>query len=107
MALTAGIGTWSAACGCPRAAAVELGEEADGVGRGRVGVVAPPDQSNRHRWCVAQAAEDDALAPVLRQGALGGDPDAPSGGDDGEPVVDVVDLLDLGSAVAGPEVDRE
>ncbi len=67
-------------------------------------VVPPPDQPYRHGWRVGQATEGDALSPVLREGALGGDSDAPSGGDDGEPVVDVVDLLDLGLVAEWPEV---
>ena len=89
---------------CPARAAVELGEEADHVRRRGMRVVAPPDEPDRHRRCVAEAAEDDAVAPVLAEGALGGHADAASGGDDGQPVVDVVDLLDPGAAVGWPEV---
>ncbi len=69
-----------------------------------MGVGAPPDQPNRHRRGVAEAAEHHALAPVLREGALGGHADAAARGDDGEPVVDVVDLLDGEVASGRPQL---
>ena len=85
-------------------AAVHLREEADDVAVGGVRIVAPPDQPYGHRRRVAQAPEDDAAAPVLARRALGGHADATPGGDDGQPVVDIVDLLEPGAAAGWPQV---
>ena len=67
-------------------------------------VVSPPDEENWHRGRVTYPAEDNALAPILRESALGGNSHTPSGRDDGEPVVDVVDLLDFWLAAGRPEL---
>ena len=69
-------------------------------------VVAPPEEPDRHRGRVTQAAEDKTLSPVLRQSALSRDADALARGDHGEPIIDVVDLLDLGSTAGRPQVRR-
>jgi len=69
-------------------------------------VVTPPEEPDRHRGCVSQATEDKTLSPVLRQSALSRDTDALARGDHGEPIIDVVDLLDLGSTAGRPQVRR-
>src|SRR4029450_1516555 len=63
-------------------------------GRG-VWVVSLPDEENwppggRHVPCGRQCP-----TPILHESALGGNSHTPSGRNDGEPVVDIVDLLDL------------
>ena len=68
-------------------------------------VVAPPGDPDRHGG-VTQAAEDKTLPPVLRQSALSRDADALARGDHGEPIIDVVDLLDLRSTAGRPQVRR-
>ena len=65
-------------------------------------VVAPPGDPDRGR--VTQATEHYALPPVLRQSALSRDADALARGDHGEPIIDVVDLLDLGPTAGRPQV---
>jgi hypothetical protein len=47
--------------------------------RGRVRIVPPPDHLHGDRRGVLQPPEDDTVAPVLRRGAFGGDPDAAAG----------------------------
>jgi MFS family permease len=74
---------------------VELGQQGDRrVGRG-MRVVPPPDHVDGDRRSVPHRPEDDAVAPVLGGGALGGDPDAAAGGNDREPVVDIAGVPDL------------
>ena len=85
-------------------AAIQLGEKAHDVAGGGVRILAPPVQPYGPRRRVAQAAEDDAAAPILARRALGGHADASPGGDDGQPVVDIVDLLEPGAAVGWPQV---
>ena len=74
---------------------VELGQQRDRrVSRG-MRVVPPPDHVHRDRRGVPHRPEDDAVAPVLGRGSLGGDPDDAAGRDDREPVVDVARFPDL------------
>src|SRR5215469_18525380 len=70
-----------------------------------MGVVPPPDHLHGDRRGVPQRPEDDAVAPVLRSRALGGDADAITGRDDREPVVDVSRVPDAGLPVAGPQIE--
>jgi predicted MFS family arabinose efflux permease len=75
--------------------AVQLGQQGDGRMRRGMRVVAPPDHVHRDGRGVPHRPEDDALAPVLGRGSLGGDPDAAARRDDVEPVVDVPRFPDV------------
>lgn len=68
-------------------------------------VVPPPQQPYRYRWGSSEPAERHAPPPVLGERALRGHTDAPSGRDDGQPVVDVLDVLDVGPVLGRPEVE--
>jgi hypothetical protein len=50
-------------------------------------IVVPPDHLHSDRRGVPQRPEDDAVAPVLGRGALGGDADPATGRDDREPLL--------------------
>lgn len=59
---------------------VKLGKQTGGVRCGRVHIVAPPVQSDRHRRRVAQGTGGDGVMRALCRGAFGGDSYAPPGG---------------------------
>lgn len=72
--------------------------------RGGVRVVVAPDEVDGYGVGVAQGAVGDAVAAVLGGGGPGRDTDAAAGCDGGEPVVDVVGVLDGRTGVFGPQV---
>ncbi|MBC6449789.1 hypothetical protein [Actinokineospora xionganensis] len=81
----------------------ELGEQGHGRSRRRMLIVVPPGQADGDGRG-AEETEDEAGSWVLVDGALGGDADAATGGDHGEPVVDVLGVFDSGPALRWPQV---